>query len=66
LDIGLPKLDGYAVAEAIRREAWGKDILLLALTGWGQNDDKRRALEAGFDFHLTKPVDLDQMSSLIA
>jgi signal transduction histidine kinase/CheY-like chemotaxis protein len=66
LDIGLPKLDGYAVAEAIRRESWGKDILLLALTGWGQNDDKRRALEAGFDFHLTKPVDLDQMSSLIA
>jgi CheY-like chemotaxis protein len=39
---------------------------LLALTGWGQNDDKRRALEAGFDFHLTKPVDLEQMSSLIA
>jgi signal transduction histidine kinase/CheY-like chemotaxis protein len=66
LDIGLPKLDGYAVAEAIRRETWGKDILLLALTGWGQNDDKRRALEAGFDFHLTKPVDLDQVSSLIA
>jgi signal transduction histidine kinase/CheY-like chemotaxis protein len=66
LDIGLPKLDGYAVAEAIRRESWGKDILLLALTGWGQNDDKRRALEAGFDFHLTKPVDLDRMNSLIA
>jgi DNA-binding response OmpR family regulator len=66
LDIGLPKLDGYGVAEAIRRESWGKDILLLALTGWGQNDDKRRALEAGFDFHLTKPVDLDQVSSLIA
>ena len=66
LDIGLPKLDGYAVAEAIRREPWGKGILLLALTGWGQNDDKRRALEAGFDFHLTKPVDLDQVNSLIA
>ena len=66
LDIGLPKLDGYAVAEAIRREAWGRDILLLALTGWGQNDDKRRALEAGFDFHLTKPVDLDEVNSLIA
>jgi signal transduction histidine kinase len=66
LDIGLPKLDGYGVAEAIRRESWGKNILLLALTGWGQNDDKRRALEAGFDFHLTKPVDLDQVSALIA
>jgi signal transduction histidine kinase/CheY-like chemotaxis protein len=66
LDIGLPKLDGYAVAEAIRHESWGKDILLLALTGWGQNDDKRRALEAGFDFHLTKPVDLDQVNTLIA
>jgi PAS domain S-box-containing protein len=66
LDIGLPKLDGYGVAEAIRREPWGKDILLLALTGWGQNDDKRRALEAGFNFHLTKPVDLDQVNTLIA
>jgi signal transduction histidine kinase len=66
LDIGLPKLDGYAVAAAIRRELWGEAILLLALTGWGQNDDKRRALEAGFDFHLTKPVDLDQVSTLIA
>jgi signal transduction histidine kinase len=66
LDIGLPKLDGYAVAAAIRRESWGKNILLLALTGWGQNDDKRRALEAGFDFHLTKPVDLDQVNNLIA
>jgi CheY-like chemotaxis protein len=66
LDIGLPKRDGYAVAEAIRAEHWGKGMLLLALTGWGQDDDKRRALEAGFDFHLTKPVDLDQMNSLIA
>jgi CheY-like chemotaxis protein len=66
LDIGLPKLDGYGVAEAIRRESWGKGILLLALTGWGQNDDKRRAREAGFDFHLTKPVDLDQVNGLIA
>jgi signal transduction histidine kinase len=66
LDIGLPKRDGYAVAEAIRRETWGRDVLLLALTGWGQNDDKRRALEAGFDFHLTKPVDLDQVNNLIA
>jgi CheY-like chemotaxis protein len=66
LDIGLPKLDGYAVAEAIRREPWGGNILLLALTGWGQNDDKRRALEAGFDHHLTKPVDLDQVNALIA
>ena len=65
LDIGLPKLDGYAVAQAIRRESWGRNIRLLALTGWGQNDDKRRALEAGFDFHLTKPVDLDQVSTLI-
>ena len=66
LDIGLPKRDGYAVAEAIRRESWGKGILMLALTGWGQSDDKRRALAAGFDFHLTKPVDLDQVNTLIA
>jgi PAS domain S-box-containing protein len=57
LDIGLPKLSGYDVARRIREESWGKDILLVAMTGWGQLDDKRRSREAGFDLHLTKPVD---------
>ena len=65
LDIGMPDLNGYEVAAAIRRRAWGKKIYLLAVTGWGQSEDKERALAAGFDRHLTKPVDLDQVESLL-
>jgi len=49
LDIGLPKMNGYDVAHCIRREPWGKDIVLIAVTGWGQEDDKRKSEEAGFD-----------------
>ena len=65
LDIGMPDLNGYEVAGAIRRQAWGKNIYLLAVTGWGQSEDKERALAAGFDQHLTKPVDLDQVETLL-
>jgi signal transduction histidine kinase/CheY-like chemotaxis protein len=65
VDIGLPKLNGYDVALSIRAEPWGARMVLIALTGWGQDEDKRRALEAGFDFHLTKPVDPDQVDALI-
>jgi signal transduction histidine kinase/CheY-like chemotaxis protein len=56
LDIGLPKLNGYDVAREIREQPWGKDMVLVALTGWGQEEDRRRAQEAGFNHHLTKPV----------
>ncbi len=56
LDIGLPKMNGYEAARRIRQEPWGSDVTLIALTGWGQEEDKRRALEAGFDHHLTKPA----------
>ncbi len=66
VDIGLPKLNGYGVAQAIRAEPWGEKMLLIALTGWGQEEDKRRAVAAGFNFHLTKPVDPDQVDELIA
>jgi PAS domain S-box-containing protein len=66
VDIGLPKLNGYGVAQSIRAEPWGRRMALIALTGWGQDEDKRRALAAGFDFHLTKPVDPDQVDALIA
>lgn len=66
VDIGLPKLNGYGVAECIRAEPWGEKMVLIALTGWGHEDDKRRALAAGFNFHLTKPVDPDQVDALIA
>ena len=57
LDIGMPKMDGFECARAIRGQPWAAGTLLIALTGWGQEEDKRRALEAGFDRHLTKPVD---------
>jgi PAS domain S-box-containing protein len=56
LDIGMPKLNGYEVARRIRAQPWGRGVLLVALTGWGQEEDKRRAREAGFDQHLTKPA----------
>jgi CheY-like chemotaxis protein len=64
VDIGLPQLDGYQVARRIRA-ALGKRILLIALTGYGQPRDRQLAFEAGFDFHMTKPADLDQLSSLL-
>ncbi len=57
IDIGMPDMSGYEVAERIRHEAWGEQITLIALTGWGQESDKRRALAAGFDHHCTKPID---------
>jgi CheY-like chemotaxis protein len=57
LDVGMPKLDGCEVARRIRAETWGRDAVLVALTGWGQEVDRRRSREAGFDMHLVKPVD---------
>src|SRR5215470_1112158 len=66
LDIGMPLLDGYEVARRIRAQEWGKGMTLVALTGWGQDADRRRSREAGFDTHLVKPLDLDQLSHLLA
>jgi CheY-like chemotaxis protein len=66
LDIGLPKLDGYELARAIRGTPWGERIVLFALTGWGHEDDRRRARAAGFNGHLTKPIDPDRIDILIA
>jgi signal transduction histidine kinase len=65
LDIGMPKLDGYEVARRIRAQPWGRDITLVALTGWGQDSDRRRSGEAGFDSHLVKPLDLDKLTELL-
>jgi PAS domain S-box-containing protein len=56
LDIGLPKLNGYEVCRRLRKEPWGNGIALIALTGWGQDEDRRKSREAGFDGHLVKPV----------
>jgi PAS domain S-box-containing protein len=57
LDIGMPKLDGYAACRQIREQPWGQAMAIVALTGWGQEDDRRRSREAGFDGHLVKPVE---------
>jgi PAS domain S-box-containing protein len=65
LDIGMPGLDGHEVARRIRQQPWGKDLLLVALTGWGQDRDRDQAHEAGFDLHQTKPVDADTLDELI-
>jgi signal transduction histidine kinase len=65
LDIGMPGLSGHQVAERIRATDWGKHVLLIALTGWGQADDQARARAAGFDHHCTKPVDLNELLSLL-
>jgi CheY-like chemotaxis protein len=66
LDIGLPKLDGHEVCRRIREKAWGRDIVIIALTGWGQEDDRRKSEQAGFNGHLVKPVDYDRLLSLLA
>jgi CheY-like chemotaxis protein len=64
LDIGLPDLNGYKVARKLRAQPWGRAILLVAVTAWGQAEDRRRAFEAGFDHHLTKPVATATVESL--
>jgi signal transduction histidine kinase/ActR/RegA family two-component response regulator len=66
LDIGLPKLSGYEVARKIREEPWGRDMVLIAVTGWGQEEDKQRSKEAGFDRHMVKPVDPAALTELLA
>lgn len=65
LDIGMPKLDGYEACRSIRKETWGKDVVLIALSGWGQDEDRRRSREAGFDHHIAKPVDLTILERLL-
>lgn len=65
LDIGMPGMSGYELARQIRAEDWGRDALLIAVTGWGQQEDRERSRAAGFDHHLTKPVDPDALQALL-
>ena len=66
LDIGMPDINGYDVARAARSEDWGRHVFMLAITGWGQAADKEKAHAAGFDRHLTKPVDPDLVEELLS
>jgi CheY-like chemotaxis protein len=66
LDIGLPGLNGHEVCRHIRRQPWGEHIMVIALTGWGQEDDRRKSEEAGFNGHLVKPVDYDKLLNLLS
>ena len=66
LDVGLPRRNGYEAARLIRGESWGQDVVLIALTGWGQEQDRKRSREAGFDHHLVKPVDPKALMKLVA
>jgi CheY-like chemotaxis protein len=65
LDIGMPRMDGYEAARRIRASAAGRDAYLVAVTGWGQEQDKRRAREAGFDRHETKPISVETVQALV-
>jgi signal transduction histidine kinase/ActR/RegA family two-component response regulator len=65
LDIGMPRLDGYEVCRRIRSEPWGKAVVLIALTGWGDADDRSKSSEAGFDHHLVKPADLESLEEIL-
>ena len=66
LDIGLPKMNGFDAARHIRETSWGKDMTLVALTGWGQEEDRQRSKQAGFDYHLVKPVKAAALNELLA
>jgi CheY-like chemotaxis protein/two-component sensor histidine kinase len=65
LDIGLPTLDGFEVCRHIRGKSWGRDVLIVALSGWGQIEDRRKSKEAGFDHHMVKPVKHEALMKLL-
>ena len=66
LDIGMPRMDGYGVARRIRQQPGLENIVLAALTGWGQQEDRRRSAEAGFNHHLVKPPEPEAVASVLA
>jgi CheY-like chemotaxis protein len=66
LDIGMPGIDGYEACRRMRQGPSPKAMVIIAVTGWGQSQDKQRALDAGFDAHLTKPVDVEALARILA
>ena len=65
LDIGMPRMNGYDTCRCLREQPWGREIVIVALTGWGQAEDKRRSKEAGFDRHLVKPIEPAALGQLL-
>lgn len=66
LDIAMPKLNGYDVCKVIREQAWAKGVVVIALTGWGQEDDREKSREAGFDHHMVKPIELSALEPIVS
>jgi CheY-like chemotaxis protein len=66
LDIGLPKLNGYEVAQRIRQEKWGESMFLVAVTGWGQDEDRQRSEDVGMNLHMVKPVEPAVLDRVLA
>jgi len=66
LDIGLPKLNGYEVAQRIREQPWGASMFLIAVTGWGQEEDRQRSTEVGLNVHMVKPVEPAALEKILA
>ncbi|HSF40476.1 MAG TPA: response regulator, partial [Thermoanaerobaculia bacterium] len=66
LDIGLPGMDGFEVARKLREQEWMAGVMLVAMTGYGQEEDRRRSREAGFDHHMVKPIDPGALEALLA
>ena len=66
LDLGLPKVDGFEVCRRIRQQAWGKEMVVVALTGWGHDEARTKTNQSGFDMHLVKPVDPETLFLVLA
>jgi CheY-like chemotaxis protein len=65
MDVGMPRVDGIEATRRIRAESWGNSILIVALTGWGQQNDRAQTREVGMDMHLVKPINLDSIAAIL-
>ncbi len=65
MDLGMPVLNGFDACQRIRASAWGQNVVIIAQSGHAHDEDKRRAVESGFNFHVTKPVDLAQLNKIL-
>ena len=65
MDVGMPKVDGYEAARRIRKHAWAQNMVLVALTGWGRESDRKKSSDAGFNQHLVKPISMDTLLTLL-